>query len=98
VTLPSINGFPQTFPAVLKKETLPTLSQELEAGRGGCFAAFQAASANHREPVSVVSVEMLVQAGQVSHPAALPAARWFLNVNAEKDLHRAEDYLHSAIR
>ena len=98
VTLASINGFPQTFPAVLRTEILPVLLQELEAGGGGCFAAFQAAAAQRAEPLSVVSVEMLVQAGRVSHPRALPAARWFLNVNAKQDLRRADAYLQAVTR
>jgi molybdenum cofactor guanylyltransferase len=46
VTIPSINGFPQTFPAVLHRSALPTLERELNAGRSGCFSAFQAACTN----------------------------------------------------
>jgi molybdopterin-guanine dinucleotide biosynthesis protein A len=90
VTVPSIGGFAQTFPAVLKRAVLPVMKAELAGGRGGCFRAFQAAAAGLSEPVSVVGVEMLVQAGQVAHPEGLPAARWFSNVNTAEDLCRAE--------
>jgi len=90
VTVPSVNGFLQSFPAVVDRAALPLLRRELEAGRGGCFAAFQAACAALGEPMSVLGVEALVQCGQVSHPCALPPALWFLNVNSPADLRRAE--------
>ena len=89
VTLPTINGFPQTFPAVLDRSALPILQAELAAGHLGCFAAFQTAASSLHQPVSRVAVELLVQAGQVHHPSALPAVRWFLNVNTPEDLERA---------
>jgi len=90
VTVPSVNGFAQTFPAVVDRAALPLLRSELEAGRRGCFAGFQAACAALGEPMSILGVEALVQCGQVSHPSALPPALWFLNVNSPADLQRAE--------
>ena len=90
VTLVSVTGFAQTFPAVLARAALPWLQSELAAGRRGCFAAFQAAAAGLGQPVSVVAAELLVQAGQVAHPEGLPASLWFLNVNSEGNLRRAE--------
>jgi molybdenum cofactor guanylyltransferase len=89
VTLPAINGFAQTFPAVLDRAILPALQDELAAGHRGCFAAFRSAASALNEPVSTVAVELLVQAGCVDHPSGLPAARWFLNVNSPADLERA---------
>ncbi len=89
VTVPSVGGFSQTFPAVLKQEVLPALKVELDAGRGGCFSAFQAAAASLHEPISVVAAELLAQAGQVSDPEGAPLAHWFLNVNTPADLRRA---------
>jgi hypothetical protein len=89
VTLPSVNGFAQTFPVVLSLDTLQVLERELDSGRGGCYAAFQAAAAGRGEPVSIVPAEVLVQSRKITHPAALPVARWFLNVNAPVDLRRA---------
>jgi molybdopterin-guanine dinucleotide biosynthesis protein A len=90
VTLSSVNGFAQTFPAVVDRRTLPVLSRELDAGRGGCFAGFQAAASSLGESVSVISVEIAVQSGQLQHPRGLPAGRWFLNVNSRAELARAE--------
>jgi len=89
VTLASINGYAQSFPAVVKRSVLAVLEAELQSGRGGCYSAFQAAGSNLQEPVSVVAVEMLVQAGQVAHPERLPAVRWFANLNRPADLERA---------
>lgn len=91
VTLCSVNGFAQSFPVVLRRETLPLLQTELEAGRCGCYSAFQAAASNLGQPVSALPVELLTQSGHITHPDGLPAAWWFLNVNAPKDLRRAED-------
>jgi molybdopterin-guanine dinucleotide biosynthesis protein A len=92
VTVPSINGFAQTFPAVLDRKLLPELEGELQAGRLGCFSALTTAAANLGLQISVVSVETLVQTGQVAHPESLPAARWFLNVNSPEGLLLAHEY------
>lgn len=89
VTLPSVNGFAQTFPVVLSPDVLPVLKRELDSGRGGCFSAFQLAAAARGEPVSLLPVEVLVQSRKITHPAALPAARWFFNLNSRADLDRA---------
>jgi molybdopterin-guanine dinucleotide biosynthesis protein A len=95
ITLASIGGFAQTFPVLLRREVLAPLQSELDVGRAGCFKAFQAAAARLGAPLSVIPVEILLQAGQVHHPADLPAHRWFLNLNTEPDLHRAETQLAS---
>lgn len=93
VTLVSVNGFAQTFPAVVVRAALPALRNELAAGRGGCFAGFQASASEFGQPLRVIPVEYLVQAGQVVHPQGMPATRWFLNVNAPGDLALAERFL-----
>ena len=89
VTVCSVNGFAQTFPVVLERAALPALQAELDTGHRGCFAGFQAATKRIGQPISVIGVEMLVQSGNVSHPDALPAADWFLNINRPADLLRA---------
>jgi molybdopterin-guanine dinucleotide biosynthesis protein A len=98
ITIPSINGFAQTFPSVVSRAALPTFEEELQSGRGGCYSAFQAAAARLGEPVTVLPVETLVQCGQTAHPRSLPAARWFLNVNSPEDLRRAEIHFKRAHR
>ena len=90
VTVPSVSGFTQTFPAVLDKSTLPALQNELDSQRYGCFSAFQAASAALGQSVSSVAVELLAQTGEVSDPLGLPPVQWFLNLNTPDDLERAE--------
>jgi molybdopterin-guanine dinucleotide biosynthesis protein A len=89
VTLSTVNAFAHTFPAVLDRAVLPALQAELAAGRRGCFMAFQAAAAALGQPISAIPVELLVQSAQADHPQALPAARWFLNVNTPADLELA---------
>lgn len=95
VTLASVNGFAQTFPAVIERTVLPQLKSELDAGRGGCFAAFQSAAIQMGRLVDVLPVELLVQCGQVAHPDGLPAVRWFLNVNEPEDLRHAQAHLNT---
>jgi molybdopterin-guanine dinucleotide biosynthesis protein A len=90
VTLASVNGFPQTFPAVIRTELLPHLHRELGAGRRGCFAAFETGAERLGQHLSAIPVELLVQAGQVQDEHALPAYRWFLNVNTPEDVERAD--------
>jgi molybdenum cofactor guanylyltransferase len=90
ITVPSINGFAQTFPAVLDRAALPALERELASGRLGCFRAFQAAANSFHQTVAVLPVELLVQAGQIANPLGLPATWWFLNANTPGDLRRAQ--------
>jgi molybdopterin-guanine dinucleotide biosynthesis protein A len=89
VTLASVNGFAQTFPAVLHKRALPVLQEELAAGKSGCFAAFQVLAMRWGQPVSIVATEVLVQTGSVTHDRAMPPFRWFLNVNTPEEAERA---------
>ena len=90
VTVPSVNGFAQTFPAVLDRVLLPGLQAALNSSHQGCFSAFRTATARLGLPISVVAVEFLVQSGQVFHPHGLPPVRWFFNLNSPSDLKRAE--------
>ncbi len=98
VTLCSVNGFAQTFPAVVSRESLPWLQRELAEGRGGCYAAFQTAAARLGRLLKVLPVELLAQTGSVTHPAGLPAAFWLLNVNRPADLVRAGQLLDRELR
>lgn len=90
VTVCSVSGFTQTFPVVLDRAAQPTLQNELDSQRYGCFSAFQAASAAQGQSVSNFAVELLAQSGEVSDPLGLPAIRWFLNLNTLDDLGQAE--------
>ncbi|MFZ1938770.1 MAG: molybdenum cofactor guanylyltransferase [Terracidiphilus sp.] len=89
VSIASVNGFDQTFPAVIDRAALPALQAELLAGRLGAFSAFQAAAASLGQPVGRVLAEFLAQAGQVLSANGLPPVRWFLNLNTSADLKRA---------
>jgi molybdopterin-guanine dinucleotide biosynthesis protein A len=90
ITITSVAGFAETFPVVLDRSALPWLQSELDAGRGGCFAAFRTAAAGLGQQVDAVAVEALAESGAVVHPSGLAMADWFLNVNSADDLHRAE--------
>jgi molybdopterin-guanine dinucleotide biosynthesis protein A len=90
VTVPSVSGFAQTFPAVIDRAALPGLTDALKHGRGGCYAAYESTAAGLGQRVAVVPVEYLAQSGQVTHPDSLPPAMWFLNVNSPAELRRAE--------
>jgi molybdopterin-guanine dinucleotide biosynthesis protein A len=90
ITLASVEGFTQTFPAVVASAALPSLQSELTSGRRGCFSAFQAAAAGLEQSIDVISAELLAQSGHVSHPEGLSAATWFLNINSADDLRPPE--------
>ncbi len=90
ITIASVNGFAETFPVVLERAVLSGLQSELDAGRGGCFSAFQAAAAALGQAVKVVGADLLAQNGQVVHPGGLPVASWFFNINSAEELRRAE--------
>jgi molybdopterin-guanine dinucleotide biosynthesis protein A len=90
VTVASIVGDAQTFPAVLDRAVLPLLRSELETGRLKCFSAFESAAKALGQTMTVVPVEMLTQTGEVTDPDGLAPAQWFLNVNTPDELRRAE--------
>jgi molybdenum cofactor guanylyltransferase len=93
VTLASVNGFTQTFPAVLHCRALPVLQESLRTTQGGCFAAFRSAAQSFAGQPSVLPVERLAQSGHVVHPAALPAHLWFANINTQEDFSRVASIL-----
>ena len=89
VTLVSVSGFAETFPAVVRRETLPALWEGLERGDGGCFRAFEAAAHQRGEKMRVLAAEVLAQGGQVTDARGLWPYEWFLNVNTPEDLSSA---------
>ncbi|MGD0482665.1 MAG: NTP transferase domain-containing protein [Terracidiphilus sp.] len=90
VTVSSVSGFTQTFPAVLDRAALPALQNELDSQRYSCFSAFQTAATALGQSVSSIAVELLAQTGEISDPLGLPPIYWFLNLNTPGDLERAE--------
>jgi molybdopterin-guanine dinucleotide biosynthesis protein A len=93
ITVPSIAGFAETFPAVVDRSVLLALQSALDRGERGCFAAFQSASQILGRPMSIVPVEYLVQSGKLFQFNDLPPTFWFLNVNGPTDLSRAASLL-----
>ncbi len=90
VALVEVNGFTQTFPAVVEQALLPGLRIALQDGKGGCLAAFRVVASALGQSVMALPLEIAVQDGRVVHPEGLPVECWFLNVNTAEDLARAE--------
>jgi molybdenum cofactor guanylyltransferase len=90
ITLASIGGFVETFPAVIDRDAAPHLRTCLGSGDRKCLRAFHAAANALFRPVSIVPVEFLCQAGQVHDPNGLPPRAWFLSLNSPGDLTEAE--------
>ena len=90
ISVTSVNGYPQTFPAVVERRALGFLEAQLNSGELGCLAAFRRGAELLASRLSILPAEPLVQSGQISHPASLPAAFWFLNLNSARDLMHAE--------
>jgi molybdenum cofactor guanylyltransferase len=93
VTVLSVCGFAQTFPAVLHRAALPSLMSSLQSGERGCYRAFKSAAQALGRPMAALPVETLAVSGQVTHPGGLPAARWLVNVNTPADLEHAGAFL-----
>ncbi|HVC47760.1 MAG TPA: molybdenum cofactor guanylyltransferase [Terracidiphilus sp.] len=98
VTVPRVCGYAQTFPAVVRRETLPELRRALEDGEGGCFAAFRQVAEKMKRPFFRIAVEELAQCGQAGHALGVAAARWLMNVNTPEEVRRAEALLVRAVR
>jgi molybdopterin-guanine dinucleotide biosynthesis protein A len=93
VTVASVAGFVQTFPAIIDRAAAPTLKARLRSCDRKCLTAFQQAAEVLAKPFSVLPVELLLQAGQIQHPMGLPPGQWFHNINTPNDLSRAEAIL-----
>lgn len=89
----SVGGRAETFPAVVDRDALPVLRQELENGRGGCIAGFRAAAAALHRPFLVLPVEGAIASETVKLTRDGTPNRWFLNANTPEDLRRASDPL-----
>ncbi|HLY39610.1 MAG TPA: molybdenum cofactor guanylyltransferase [Terracidiphilus sp.] len=93
ITLTTVNGFTQTFPAVIDRAVLPQLRASLESEVRGCLVAFRHAGEESGCGLDLVPIEPLAQAGQVEDQRGLPVSLWFENVNTPEDLRRAESHL-----
>ncbi|MGA8086871.1 MAG: molybdenum cofactor guanylyltransferase [Terracidiphilus sp.] len=93
VTVVSVAGFIQTFPAIIDTAALASLQSSLNSNDRNSLRAFRTASSRLSRPLAVLPVELLLQAGQVSSPQAIPPGFWFLNINAPQDLRHAEALL-----
>ncbi len=93
IAVSSLAGFIQTLPAVIATAALPSLQASLDSKDRNALRAFHAAADSVARPISVLPIELLLQAGQVSSPHAFPPEFWFLNINAPEDLTRAETLL-----
>ena len=98
VTIASLSGFLETFPVVLDRAAAPFLQASLESRDRNCLAAFRTAATSLQRPFSSVPAELLLQAGQISHPRFLPPEAWFLSINTPSDLVRAQSLRAHALR
>ena len=85
VTLVSLNGFVESFPVVLRQDTLSPLQSALDSAQRGCLRGFRHAAEALGHPLAVLAAEDL--AGQVG--GAHPPSQWLLNVNRPEDFQQA---------
>ena len=90
ISIFSVSGVPQTFPAVIDRRALHFLEGQLRSEERGCLSSFRLAAKSLERHFSLLQIEMLVQAGQVAHPASMPPAFWYLNLNSPQDFRQAE--------
>jgi molybdopterin-guanine dinucleotide biosynthesis protein A len=93
ITIASICGFLETFPVVIDRAALPVFKDSLQSPDRKCLNAFRTAADALQMPFSIVPVELLVQAGQVSDSRCLPPQAWFLSINTPADLATAKTFL-----
>lgn len=86
LTVAAVNGFPQTFPAVIHRDCLPALENELKNGRRGCFSAYQTAVSIRGQALAVLPVELLAQTGHMVLSDGLPPMLFFSNFNSRRDM------------
>jgi molybdenum cofactor guanylyltransferase len=96
VTVVSVAGFTQTFPAVIDRAAAPHLRASLESNNRKTITAFKTAASALGRPFAALPSEILVQPGQVFHAPGVPVSSWFLNVNTPEDLGRAGALLATA--
>ena len=90
ITVVSLAGFVQTFPAVIDRVAFPFLQVSLQSNNRKTLSAFRTASTALSRHFSALPIEQLVQSGQVFHPNGSAPISWFLNINTTDDLARAE--------
>jgi len=90
ITVVSVAGFIQTFPAVIDRAAASALRDSLCSNDRKCLSAFQKAAKSVAGRFCVLPVELLIQAGQIHKGNGAPLSEWFLNINTPGDLARAE--------
>jgi len=86
VTVSTLNGRVQSFPAVLHRATLPHIAARLETGKTACHQAWRTIPEKMGNALDAVSVESLVQCGHCRHLRGLPPVLWFQSANTPGEL------------
>ena len=86
VTVVSVAGFTQTFPAIIDCAAIESLRESLHSDDRNCLKAFRAVGEALPGGFEALSLEVLLQPGQVRHPLALFPNQWFLSGNTPDDL------------
>jgi molybdopterin-guanine dinucleotide biosynthesis protein A len=86
VTIGTVNGRIQPFPAVLQRTILPHIAHRLAAGETACHRAWRTIPGELGSSLDAFSVESLVQCGHCHHPWGLPPALWFQSANTPAEL------------
>ncbi len=94
----TLNGFIQTFPAVIDRVLLPALVAELSSGHSGCLRATRSAAQALNRPLRLLPVEHLAQADICRDAAYLHPLFWFLNLNTPGEIFAASQLLHGKAR
>jgi molybdopterin-guanine dinucleotide biosynthesis protein A len=93
VALFTREGFIESFPVVLHRDTLASLQASLDSAQRGCLRAFQTAATTLGKPIELLPVENYPQ--DPHHP--IPPAHWFMNLNTPEDFKRAVQHLKRPI-
>ncbi len=94
----TLNGFIQTFPAVVERALLPELASELSSGHSGCLRAIRAAVLALHRPLRLLPLELLAQAGQCPDETLQHPFLWFLNLNTPTEVSAASRLQRGSVR
>jgi molybdopterin-guanine dinucleotide biosynthesis protein A len=102
VTLVSNDGFVESFPAVLDREILPTLTTAFNAGNRSCLRAFHAAAEQIGQSVCTVTLEDLRGKLPAGDASGIEPSCWFANLNTPEDFSAALEHFagqfHNSLR
>ncbi len=92
------DGFVQTFPAVVRRELLPLLDEQLAGGHAGARHGIEEAARRAGLQVKVLALEECARGIAEADQDGMAPKEWMLNLNTPEEVKRAEETLRKKKR